>query len=55
MSLTRTEWEEMWTLIKNLENDSEYLHFSRRDVEDRMKRRLKRIKDMIESVIGQME
>jgi hypothetical protein len=55
MSLTRAEWEEIWELVAGLERDSDYLHFVRRDVSDRMKRRCARIKVLIQSVIGQME
>lgn len=55
MSLTRAQWEEMWELVKGIERDADYLEFHRKDVADRIKRRCKRVTDLIEEVIGQME
>lgn len=55
MSLTREQWEKMWEEVKGIERDSDYLLFQRRDVAERIKRRCLIIKEMIESVIGQME
>lgn len=53
--LTRKEWLKMLESAKQIERDSDYLYFRRRDVSLRIKLEVKRIKQQIESVIGQQE
>lgn len=53
--LTRKEWLKMLESVKQIERDSDYLYFRRRDVALRIKLEAKRIKQQIESVIGQQE
>lgn len=54
MSLTRAEWEEMWKSIKRLENLVEFhVRFGRPRIE--ALREVEKIKQQIQSVIGQME
>lgn len=56
MSLTRDEWCKMWESVKTIEhlfmNDS---HLSKAKIEIRVQRELDKIKQQIQSVIGQME
>ncbi len=52
MSLTRAEWEEMWKSIKKVEN---FVQASPMYRNQSTLREVKKIKDQIQQVIGQME
>jgi transcription initiation factor IIE alpha subunit len=47
MSLTREQWEEMWKSIKYVEMHEQLSNKSRKETQ--------KIKDLIQSVVGQME
>lgn len=55
MSLTRVQLETIWHITKQLERDTDYLYFKRKDVTTRMKKNIKIIRDYVEQVIGQVE
>ena len=53
MSLTRTEWVEMWQSVKRMEWIVSRMRHSTN--KDNMMREIRKIKEQIQSVIGQME
>lgn len=53
MSLTRAQWEEMWKHAKNIEHAAGFLKSP--PTKQTILYEVKRIKDLIEEVIGQME
>lgn len=52
MSLTREEWNEMWKSIKYIEGIAIHLHTPRKDL---ILMETRKIKELIQQVIGQME
>lgn len=53
MSLTRAQWVEMWESIKSIEADAKILNS--KVVKKSILDEVQRIKEQIQSVIGQME
>ena len=53
MSLTRDEWEETWEIVEFLEYRSR--HIPGRERQQQVEKAIARLKQMIQSVIGQME
>ena len=53
MSLTREEWEEMWKHAKNIENAAGFLKAP--PTKQTILWEIRKIKDQIQQVIGQME
>lgn len=57
MSLTRDEWEKMWKAVKQIENDNKFLTACHPESKacKAITRNVAKIKQQIQSVIGQME
>jgi hypothetical protein len=55
MSLTRKQWEEMWETVKDLEMFVNAEVPPRPGYQKAARAAIKKIKDQIQSVIGQME
>jgi len=55
MSLTRDQWTEMWTSILTIQVRLWNKHLTKQQMRDLIQDELNRIKQQIQSVIGQME
>lgn len=55
MSLTRDEWAQMWESIRKIERLADYLYFTNRLRSIEIKSEAQKIKNQIQSVVGQME